>query len=75
VSYKQNIQISKPILLLGLCSRGPYRYAQNLIMNPTVNWMSWGYFSDYIQPDVLEDIESKTINLKTKVLFAVWDTL
>ena len=73
MSYAQNKKNKKPILLLGLCSRGPYRHAEDLIINPTVDWISWGYFADYIQPDVLEDIKSKKIKLKAEVLFAAWD--
>jgi hypothetical protein len=88
LTYCGNLQIcqevanlekqSKPsaigsVLIMGLCSRGPYRYAEQNVRNPNLNWMNWGYHEDYVHSDVLREIRLKKISQGTKVLFSLWD--
>ena len=61
------------MLVMGACSRGPYRYAQDNLRNPEVKWMSWGYSSEYINPNVLQKIRAEEICSGTEVIFASWD--
>jgi hypothetical protein len=61
------------VLIMGLCSRGPYRYAEENVKNPSLKWMNWGYHEDYVHNDVLNDIKLKKINQGTRVLFSRWD--
>jgi hypothetical protein len=61
------------VLIMGLCSRGPYRYAEGNVKNPDLKWMNWGYNEDYVHSDVLNEIKLKRIGQGTKVLFSLWD--
>ena len=70
---KLNANIINPMLIMGVCSRGPYRYAKDILQNSDVKWMSWGYSSDYIHPDVFNCIKDKIIKSETEVVFAIWD--
>src|SRR5437016_6040853 len=59
-------------LILGFCSRGPYRHAESNLLNPAVEWLSWGYHEEYIHPAVLDDLRDKRIHKGTDVLFSTW---
>jgi hypothetical protein len=61
------------VLVMGLCSRGPYRHAEENLRNPSLKWMNWGYNEDYVHRDVLRGIQSKRIIPGTKVIFSLWD--
>ena len=63
------------VLVMGLCSRGPYRYAEDNIRNVTVKWISWGYNEEYVDPEVLRQIESGIIREGTEVLFCDWSLI
>lgn len=66
-------QQSGAVLIMGICSEGPYKYAENNFENLTVKWMSWGYNEEYIHPRVLKDIKSKQISQGTTVVFCHWN--
>jgi len=68
-----NANLRKPMLVMGVCSRGPYQYAEDNLRNPEVRWMSWGYSSEYINQDVLQKIKSKEMRSGTGVVFASWN--
>ena len=63
---------STEVLLLGLCSQGPYRHAVDNIQNPALRWINWGYNAEYVDPEVLQAIKIKKIRQGTKVVFSNW---
>ena len=73
VRIERNDTSRTPILIMGVCSRGPYHYAKNILNNPDVEWISWGYFVNYIHPHVIKHIKSGKIKSGTEVIFATWD--
>jgi hypothetical protein len=68
-----NADLHNTILIMGVCTEGPYRYAEDNLRNPEVRWISWGYSSEYITQDVLQKIKYKEIQSKTEVVFASWN--
>lgn len=70
---EQNNSTETPILIMGVCSRGPYHYVKNILNNSDVKWMSWGYFVNYIHPLVIKQIKSRKIKSGTEAIFAIWE--
>lgn len=62
------------VLILGFCSRGPYRHAEGNLLNPKVKWLSWGYHEEYVHPAVRDDLKNKRIHPGTEVVFSLWST-
>ncbi|MHA1338120.1 MAG: hypothetical protein ACTSPW_20695 [Promethearchaeota archaeon] len=66
-NYKGN-----QILITGVCSKGPYRYAENILINSSVDWINWGYSIEYIHPNIIEHIKAGIIQKGTETNFAIW---
>ncbi|RLC75101.1 MAG: hypothetical protein DRI61_15490 [Chloroflexi bacterium] len=62
----------KPILIMGFCLKGPYRYAKDILENPDIKWINWGYSTEYIHPEVIDQVRNKIIKSGTEVMFAIW---
>ena len=60
-------------ILVGVCSRGPYKLEKENVLNKTVRWISWGYGEEYVHPEILDLIKAKSITKGTKALFCCWD--
>jgi len=66
------LNLCNPLLVMGVCSIGPYRYGEDNLRNAEVKWISWGYSSKYINPNVVQKIKSGEIRSGTEVAFASW---
>jgi hypothetical protein len=67
------IKNSSATIILGLCSRGPYKLGRENILNRTVKWISWGYGEEYVHPEISQLLKTDSVRKGTKVILACWD--
>jgi len=65
---KKDSKIIQLMLIMGSLS-----VCEGFLQNIDVKWISWGYSSEYVHPDVINHIKDKLIKPKTEVVFAVWN--
>lgn len=60
-------------LLFGFCKSGPYRHAYELVVNPTVRWITWSYHIESIDSSLAKHLFENMEFYGRKVYFACWD--
>jgi len=74
LSISLNLRAKEPIgsLTLGFCQEGPYKYAAEVLENPSVKWIPWSYQSSEIDPSLLQGLAFKQAYHNKRVAFASW---
>jgi hypothetical protein len=68
----KNVLENKSIVI-GVCTRGPYRFGIESVLNNSNRWISWGYGEEYIHPEILRLLGNMEIRCGSKAVFASWD--
>jgi hypothetical protein len=63
---------SRPVLAVGLCLRGFYRFGESILRNPDVYLINWGNSRECISQEVLQEIRLEKTRSNTSVIFASW---